>query len=39
VLSIALAFVFGYSLTMLPLLRSGMAPREALPVAFASDTS
>ena len=37
-LSIALAFVFGYSLTMLPLLRSGMGPREALPVAFASDT-
>lgn len=37
-LSIALAFVFGYSLTMLPLLRSGMGPRSALPVAFASDT-
>jgi hypothetical protein len=37
-LSIALAFVFGYSLTMLPLLRSGMRPREALPIAFASDT-
>ena len=37
-LSIALAFVFGYSLTMLPLLRSGMSLREALPIAFASDT-
>jgi uncharacterized membrane protein YbjE (DUF340 family) len=38
VLSIALAFVFGYSLTMLPLLRSGMALRRSLPIAFASDT-
>lgn len=38
VLSIALAFVFGYSLTMLPLLRSGMTLRAALPLAFASDT-
>ena len=37
-LSIALAFVFGYSLTMLPLLRSGMDLTSALPVAFASDT-
>jgi hypothetical protein len=37
-LSIALAFVFGYSLTMLPLLRSGMGLRESLPIAFASDT-
>jgi hypothetical protein len=38
VLSIGLAFVFGYSLTMLPLLRSGMTLRAALPLAFASDT-
>jgi len=38
VLSIALAFVFGYSLTMLPLLRSGMGMRASLPIAFASDT-
>jgi hypothetical protein len=38
VLSIALAFVFGYSLTMLPLLRSGMGLRRSLPIAFASDT-
>jgi Domain of unknown function (DUF4396) len=37
-LSIALAFVFGYSLTMLPLLRSGMGLRRSLPIAFASDT-
>jgi hypothetical protein len=38
VLSIALAFAFGYSLTMLPLLRSGMGLRRSLPIAFASDT-
>jgi hypothetical protein len=37
-LAIALAFVFGYSFTLLPLLRSGMELRSALPVAFASDT-
>jgi hypothetical protein len=38
VLSIALAFVFGYSLTMLPLVRAGLSTRQALPLAFASDT-
>jgi hypothetical protein len=38
VLAIALAFVFGYSLTMLPLLRAGLGLRRALPLAFASDT-
>lgn len=38
VLSVSLAFVFGYALTMLPLLRSGLTPRRALPLAFASDT-
>jgi hypothetical protein len=38
VLAIVLAFVFGYSLTMLPLLRSGMQLREVLPIALASDT-
>jgi hypothetical protein len=38
VLAIALAFVFGYSLTMLPLLRSGVALGAAIPVALASDT-
>jgi hypothetical protein len=38
VLAIALAFVFGYSFTMVPLLRSGMSTRDSLPVAFASDT-
>ena len=37
-LSVLLAFVFGYSLTMLPLLRAGLPFRAALPVALASDT-
>jgi hypothetical protein len=37
-LAIVLAFFFGYGLTMLPLLRSGMALAVALPLAFASDT-
>jgi hypothetical protein len=38
VLAIALAFLFGYSLTMLPLLRAGLAFAAAVPVALASDT-
>ena len=38
VLAVVLAFFFGYSLTMLPLLRSGMALAAVLPLAFASDT-
>ena len=38
VLAIALAFVFGYSLTMRPVLRAGVGPRRALGVAFAADT-
>jgi hypothetical protein len=37
-LAVALAFLFGYSLTMLPLLKSGMALGAVLPLAFASDT-
>jgi hypothetical protein len=37
-LAVLLAFVFGYSLTMLPLLRAGMAFSVALPLAFASDS-
>lgn len=32
------AFVFGPSLTSLPLLRAGMAVSVVLPIAFASDT-
>ena len=38
VLAIALAFLFGYSLTMLPLLRAGLAFSAAVPLALASDT-
>jgi hypothetical protein len=37
-LAIVLAFIFGYSLTMLPLLRSGMALRRAVGLALAADT-
>ncbi len=36
-LAVTLAFAFGFSLTMLPLVRSGMAMRRALGLAFASD--
>jgi hypothetical protein len=36
--SIALAFFFGYSLTLLPLVRADLSLRQALPLAFASDT-
>ncbi|GLY95179.1 DUF4396 domain-containing protein [Actinoplanes sp. NBRC 103695] len=38
VLSIALAFVFGYALTMRGVLRTGLALRAALGVALAADT-
>jgi hypothetical protein len=38
VISIALAFVFGYTLTSLPLLRAGMALSAVAPVALATDT-
>lgn len=37
-LSIALAFLFGYSLTSLPLLRAGLALSAVIPIALASDT-
>ncbi|MGI8461486.1 MAG: DUF4396 domain-containing protein [Solirubrobacterales bacterium] len=37
-LAVALAFVFGYSLTSLPLLRAGMALGAVIPVALATDT-
>ena len=37
-LAVVLAFFFGYSLTMLPLLRSGLALATVFPLAFASDT-
>jgi hypothetical protein len=39
VLAIVLAFFFGYGLTSLPLVRSGMSLREVAPLAFASDTA
>jgi len=38
ILAIILAFFFGYSLTLRPLLKNGMSFRKALPIAFASDT-
>ena len=37
-LGILLAFVFGYSLTSLPLLRAGLALAVVVPIALASDT-
>ena len=37
-LSIALAFVFGYALTSYPLLRAGLALAAVVPIALASDT-
>ena len=38
VLSILLAFVFGYALTIRGVLKAGVGLRAALPIAFASDT-
>jgi hypothetical protein len=38
VLSVALAFVFGYALTMRGVLRAGVGVRQALRVALAADT-
>jgi hypothetical protein len=37
-LAVVLAFLFGYSLTLAPVLRSGLAFRAALGVALAADT-
>jgi Domain of unknown function (DUF4396) len=37
-LAVALAFLFGYTLTSLPLLRAGLALSTVAPIAFASDT-
>jgi hypothetical protein len=37
-LAVALAFCFGYTLTSLPLLRSGMTLAAVAPLALASDT-
>jgi uncharacterized protein DUF4396 len=38
VLAVVLAFIFGYTLTSLPLLRSGLALGAVLPIALAADT-
>jgi hypothetical protein len=38
ILSVALAFLFGYSLTMRPVLRAGVGFRTAIGVALAADT-
>ena len=37
-LAVALAFLFGYALTSLPLLRAGLALAAVIPIALASDT-
>ena len=37
-LAVTLAFLFGYGLTSLPLLRAGMALGAVIPIALASDT-
>ncbi len=38
VLAVALAFVFGYGFTLVPMLRSGLALGAALGIALAADT-
>jgi hypothetical protein len=37
-LAVVLAFVFGYSLTSMPLLRAGLTLAVVIPIALASDT-
>jgi len=37
-LAVALAFLFGYTLTSIPLLRAGLALSAVIPVALAADT-
>ena len=37
-LAVGLAFLFGYTFTSIPLLRSGMALATVIPLALASDT-
>ena len=37
-LAVVLAFLFGYSLTVIPLLRSGLAVAAVVPIALAADT-
>ena len=38
-LAVALAFLFGYTLTSLPLLRAGFTVAAVIPIALASDTA
>src|SRR5919106_6231048 len=38
-LAVALAFLFGYTLTSLPLLRAGFTIAAVIPIALASDTA
>lgn len=38
-LAVVLAFISGYALTMLPLLRAGIEPRQVLRIALAADTA
>ena len=37
-LAVALAFLFGYTLTSIPLLRAGLAHSVVVPIALAADT-
>lgn len=37
-LAVTLAFLFGYALSLLPLLKNGLGLRSALSIAFAADT-
>ena len=37
-LAVGLAYLFGFGLTSLPLLRAGLTPRQIVPVALAADT-
>jgi len=37
-IAVALAFLFGYSLTSLPLLRAGLPLAQIVPIALAADT-
>ncbi len=39
ILSVGLAFVFGYGLSMLPLLRHGIGVKHAMKIALAADTA
>jgi len=38
-IAVVLAFIFGYSLTLGPVMRAGVGLRRAMPLTFASDTA